>query len=329
MNLDNKLKILGLCFFSLIFSFSFSNAQENDLFLVISPFSPSSGKSFSIEAKSFLFDTSRARFEWFKNGKKVDEGTGITKKIFEGEKLGSQINIEVTTSSIGGKFYKTRTQIDINDIDFIINPLTYVPPFYRGQALPTPGSIVQVYAIPHIYSQGSRISLSNLIFEWKLDGNIIKEQSGRGKNKFIFSLPKTLMGENEILLKVSSLNGRSAYEKTERVRIQKPEVVLYKTSALVGKSPIAILNLEAKSNEDFAIIAEPFFFDFNSLLRSTVSWLANGAKINTGQEQNPFILELSSPAGTEFENNISFKVGDEKNVFQKGEGKINIKISNN
>lgn len=328
MNLGNKLKILGLCFLSLIFNFSFANAQENDLFLVISPFSPSPGKSFSIEAKSFIFDTSRASFKWLKNGKRVDEGTGITKKIFEGEKLGSQINIVVAASSIEGKFYETRAQIGINDIDFIINPLTYTPSFYRGQSLPTPGSIIQVYAIPHIHSQGSRISSSNLIFEWKLDGNTIKEQSGRGKNKFIFSLSKTLVGENEISLKVSSLNGTRAYEKTERVRIQKPEVVLYKTSTLVGKSPIAILSLEAKSNEDFAIIAEPFFFDFNSLLRSTVSWLANGAKISTGQEQNPFILELSSPTGTEFENNISFKVEDEKNVFQKGEGKINIKIKN-
>lgn len=308
---------------------SVSFAQENDLFLVVSPTSPAPDQNYSVEARSFQFDTSRAYFEWFKDSKKIDEGTGIVKKIFGGEKLGSQSRISVSVST-DGNFYKSSATIGVNDIDFIINPRTYIPPFYRGRALPTPGSIVETYAIPHIYSQGSRISAQNLIFEWKLDGKNITEQSGRGKNKLVFSLPKTRLGENEILIKISSLNGVISQEKTERVIMQRPEIVLYSTSSLLGKSAVAVSppasGFETKSGEEFSIVAEPFFFDLNSLLRATFLWLADGAKISTKQEKNPFLLELSSQPGTESENDISFKIGDEKNVFQKGEGKITVKI---
>ncbi|MEK7559722.1 MAG: hypothetical protein AAB522_00255 [Patescibacteria group bacterium] len=328
MSLGNKLKIFGLCCGAFIFNFSFSIAQENNLFLVIFPALPSPNQNYTIEAKSYQFDASRAYFEWFKNGKKVDEGTGVRKKIFEGEGLGSQINIRVTARSPEGKFYEAVAQIGINDIDFIVSPLTYVPPFYRAQALPTSGSIVEVYAIPHLYSQGSRISLPNIIFEWKLDGNAVKEQSGRGKSRFTFSLPKTLMGENEITLKVSSLNGNTAYEETKKIIIKKSEIILYKTSPLLGKSSLAISQLQLKSGENLAVAAEPFFFDLNSFAKSAVSWFVNGSKINTGKEQNPFILELSSPADSKSENNISFKIESEENIFQKGGSEIIIKVQN-
>ena len=142
-----------------------TSAQENDLFLVVSPPSPSLSQSYSIEAKSFQFDSSRAYFEWFKDGKKIDEGNGITKKIFAGEKIGTQTRVGVVATSERNTF-SALADIQINDIDFVINPLTYVPAFYRGSALPTPESIVEVYAVPHLYSGASRISSSNLIFLW-------------------------------------------------------------------------------------------------------------------------------------------------------------------
>lgn len=297
------------------------SAQENDLFLVVSPSSPDPRQSYSVEAKSFQFDTSRTFFEWFRNGKKIDEGTGIVKKIFAGEKLGSQNKISVISANNSAS-----ANISINDIDFLINPLTYVPQFYRGAPLPTSGSIVEIYAIPHVFSGTSRVSSTNLIFKWSLDGTPVEEQSGKGKSKLIFSLPKTHLGENEISLKVSSLNGELTHEKTEKVAIRRPEIVLYKSSPLLGKSARALSSFETKSGEEFSVVAEPFFFDFNSILRGTFLWLANGTKISKGAEKNPFLLELSSQSGIESENNISFKIEDKENVFQKGEGRITIKV---
>lgn len=342
MSFNNKSDIrISKLVFGICFGFSAScfvllapaYAQENDLFLVVSPPSPSPGQGYSVEAKSFQFDASRAYLEWFKNGKKIDEGTGVIKKIFGGEKVGSQTTISVSVSA-DNNFYETLANIGVNDIDFIINPFTYTPAFYRGSALPTSGSVVEVYAIPHIFYGNSRISSGNLLFEWSLDGKTIQEQSGRGKNKLVFSFPKTPLGENEISVKVSSLNGALAHEKIERVAIQRPEIILYKTSSLLGKSAVAISpssasgggGFEVKSGEEFSVVAEPFFFDFNSILRSTISWLGNGVKINTGKEQNPFLLELTSQPSTESENNISFKIENKDNVFQKGESGIIVKI---
>lgn len=299
-------------------------AQENDLFLVVSPSSPAPNQGFSVEAKSFVFDPSQAYFEWFKDGKKIDAGTGITKKSFLGEKIGSRTTISISVSA-DSKFFKTSESININDVDFIINPLTYTPFGYRGSTLATPGSIVEVHAVPHIFSGGKRLNPANLTYEWKLENTPIKEQSGRGKNKLAIMLPKTPQGETEVFLE-TYLDGQLAAQKTTKIATHSSQILFYETSSLLGKRAKAVSELTAKPGTQFALAAEPFFFDFSSLLRGTISWFAGGAKIEPARAENLFTLELSSPPEKESESNILFKIEDEKNVFQNKEGRITIKI---
>ncbi len=328
MNLVDKLKlklIFGLCLWFLIFNFSF--AEENDLFLIVSPQTLTSNQEFQIEAKSFAFNASSAYFEWFENGKLIDSGTGISKKNFSGKKIGAQINIKVN-ASLEGKIYSSNFLYTINDAELIVRPLTYTPPFYRGSAFASPGSIVEVYAIPHIFFGGQKINSSNLIFEWKIDGNPVKEQSGKGKNKFTVELPENLMGENVVKVKINSQNGLQTYEKSIKVLTQKPEIIFYGKNPLLGRTVLASSAFETQSGKDFSIVAEPFFFDIRSIVRASISWIIDGIKINSGQETNPFLLDLTSQTGTKSENNVLFKMGDEKNIFQNGEGKIIINIKN-
>lgn len=312
--------ILGLGFASQ------AMAQENDLFLTVSPSSPTPNQSFLVEAKSFAFDVSQAYFEWFKDGKKIDAGVGIVKKIFAGEKIGSQTTISVSTSA-DGKFYKSFVNININDIDFIINPLTYTPFGYRGSSLSTPGSIAEIYAIPHVFSNGRRSNLTNLRYEWTLENSPVKEQSGQGKNKLTISLPKIPRGEVVVALDIYS-GERLVAQKKEKIVVYSPQIVFYETNSLLGKRALAISDFAAHPGTEFALAAEPFFFDFNSILRGTISWLANGIKIEPARAENLFTLELSSASNEESENNILFKIEDEKNIFQNKEGRITIKIQN-
>lgn len=309
----------------LFFNFS-THAQENDLFLVISPSSPSPGQGYSVEAKSYIFDPSRAYFEWFKNGKKINAGTGVAKKSFPGEKIGSRTTISVSVSA-DGKSFQASASISANDIDFIINPLTYTPFGYRGSALPTPGSFVEIYAIPHIFSGGKRLGTANLNYEWALEDSPIQEQSGQGKNKLTIAMPKTPQGDVDFSLEVFS-GDQLVAQKRERMEIYSPQIVFYETNSLLGKKQKALSELIAPPGAEFALAAEPFFFDFNSILRGVVGWLANGKKIEPARADNLFVLELKSPPNEESENSILFKIEDEKNVFQNKEGRINIKIIN-
>ena len=301
-------------------------AQENDLFLIVSPSSPSPNQSYSVEAKSFVFDPSQAYFEWFKDGKKIDEGTGIVKKIFTGEKLGTQTTIKVSASS-DGKTFSASAQITANSVDFIINPLTYTPFGYRGSALSTPGSVVEIYAVPHIFSGGRRLNTTALTYKWALDDSPVQEQSGRGKSKLAVALPKTPLGEIAVTIDIFSGEELVA-QKRERMAMYSPQIVFYQTNSLLGKSNRAISELVAPPGTEFALAVEPFFSDFNSLLRGAISWFAGGAKIEPARADNLFTLELSSPSNEESENNILFRIEDEKNVFQNKDGRINIKIKN-
>ncbi|MEK7502847.1 MAG: hypothetical protein AAB556_00185 [Patescibacteria group bacterium] len=296
--------------------------EENDLFLVVSPSSPAPNQGFSVEAKTFQFDASRAYFEWFKDGKKIDEGVGITKKIFPGEKLGTRTRISAVSAENSAS-----ADISVNDIDFIINSFTYTPFGYRGAALATPGSVAEIYAIPHIFSNGRRISSTGLTYEWSIEGSPVQEQSGRGKNKLTISIPKIPQGDVTVSLNVFS-GEQLVAQKKEKVEIHSPQIVFYKTNSLLGKGAKALSEFTSPPGAEFALAAEPFFFDFNSIVRGVVSWLANGTKIEPSRADNLFVLELSSAPNEESESNILFKIGDEKNVFQNKEGRINIKIRN-
>ena len=322
MNLINKI-LFAILFLAPIAVFA---QEENNLFLIISPSSPIPNQGYSVEVKSFVFDQSQAYFEWFKDGKKIDEGTGIVKKVFAGEKVGSRTVISVSASA-DDKFYEALANISVNDIDFIINPFTYTPFGYRGAALATPGSSVEIYAVPHIFSGGRRLGTTGLTYEWVLDGSSVQEQSGRGKNKLTISFPKIPQGDVSVALNVFS-GEQLVAQKSETVSIYSPQVIFYETNSLLGKSARAISELIAPPGAQFALAVEPFFFDFNSIIRGAISWLANGSKIEPARADNLFVLELNSPQDEESESNILFKIEDEKNIFQKKEGRINIKIRN-
>ena len=177
--------------FSLALAFqaqAISLSLPNDLILTVSPTSPKAGENITASAKSFAFDAARAKFTWFLNGKQTASGVGLVEQTFAAGRFGSEINVRVTVISEDGNFYEAETNISVADIDFIIHSLTYTPSFYRGAALPTPGSVVEVIATPHLFRSGERLRPQNLIYEWSLDDKTVASQSVGGKNKLALKL---------------------------------------------------------------------------------------------------------------------------------------------
>lgn len=301
-------------------------SSPNDLILSISPSSPRAGASFTVTAKSFSFDTARANFRWFLNGKEVASGRGVVDQTFTAGKLGSQMEIRLAATSADGNFYETSAGIAIADIDFIINPLTYAPNFYRGAALPTPGSIVEIIALPHLYSVGARLNPQSLIYEWSLDDKPVLNQSGGGKNKLALKLADVGSSEYVVTVKVSSLSGGASTQKNARLKTYAPEILFYETSALTGTKPKAIALFLGRAGSSFSILAEPFFFDLDSLKRAVFTWKANGEKIAIPSDgvRNQKLLELTAPPDTESQTNFSLRVEDKEAIFQQAEATLQV-----
>lgn len=300
--------------------------SPNDLILSVSPSSPRAGASFTATAKSFSFDAARANFRWFLNGKEIAAGRGVVEQTFTAGKLGSQMAIRVAATSADGGFFETDATVSISDIDFVIHPLTHAPNFYRGAALPTPGSIVEIFAQPHLFSSGVRLSPSNLIYEWSLDDKPAQNQSGGGKNKLALKLADVGSSEYIVTLKVSTLSGSMSTQKSMRLKTYLPEILFYETSSLIGIRPQALSSFFGRAGSQFSILAEPFFFDSESLKRATFTWKANGEKIALPAEgvRNQKLLELTAPHDTESQTNFSLRIEDKNTVFQQAEATLQI-----
>jgi len=318
----------NLIFFLLLAAAGGADAQTfstpDNFTLNVSPQSPRAGSAITVTARSFAFDGRRANFVWFLGDKKVDAGVGLSEKTFTAGKLGTEMNIIVEAISADGLFYKARTSISVTDIDFVIHPLTYTPPFYRGAALATPGSEVEIIAAPHLFRNGAKLKPQNLIYEWSLDRKPLLAQSGGGRNKLLLRLADIRGGEYEISLRVSAADGGIFAKKDARFKTTAPELVFYKTNPLTGLISSALPSFSANAGEQFSILAEPFYFSLSSLARAEFDWRANGEKIKP-DAGNPRLLNLEAPAGAESAADVSVTIKDAKTLFQGAEGRLNIK----
>lgn len=299
--------------------------SPTDLTLVVSPKSPRAGETFRVEAKSFAFDRLRANFRWFRDAKLVASGVGLVEQEFAAGILGSAMNIRAVATSEEGLSYEANIAVFIADIDFIIHPLTYTPSFYRGAALATPGSEVEIVAIPHLFRSGVRILPQSLIYDWEVDRKPVQNQSGGGKNKLTLALPDIGSGNYDISLKVSTLDGTISAEKSLFLKTFEPQLIFYETSPLTGMRPLALSAFFGRAGDTFSILAEPYFFALGHLKNAKTTWNANGVNLETPASTR--LLEVSAPVGSESESVFNFIIEAPRTIFQRAEASLSVKAA--
>ena len=167
----------------------------DQLVLLSSPESPSPGETVTIQANTPTLDKNRLFFEWTVDGKNRSDFSGLGKnsiKLTAGS-VGSVIRIGVKVTGADREIKPTFLVISVSDLALSWFAETYVPPWYKGKALPTQNSVVRVAAIPKFVIGGSAIAPENLIYHWTLDDqeNIL---TGIGQQIFRFrmsDLPKS------------------------------------------------------------------------------------------------------------------------------------------
>ena len=63
---------------------------------------------------------------------------------------------------------------------------SYVPPFYKGKAMPSPDSEIKVVALPQIKNSSGFVDPKNMTYTWKKDYTNNPDGSGYGKNSFTY-----------------------------------------------------------------------------------------------------------------------------------------------
>ena len=244
---------------------------------VVSPETPGPNTQVTIEAQGVGTFIGNSTITWSQNGKVVSQGVGQHTFTFTTGAIGTQTQIKVTVnSSTQGILTKSWTFIP-SSVNLVWEANTTVPPLYKGKALYSGGSDVKVVAFPSLAVNGTSLPVSNLSFQWTLDGDPLPDQSGLGQNTLIFT-GSQLQKEEDVSVDVyygstKVGTGFVAIPATD------PELVLYDKDPLRGiifdSALPAGVSLDSKQ---FSVQAVPYFFSNSSLANGalTYAWTLNG-----------------------------------------------------
>lgn len=284
----------GLGAFMLFFALSFSYALagvvpegvglgRGDLTLNLSATYPIPGETVRAVASSYSHNLSEATLVWSLDGKKIAEGAGISEVEVVAPDLGSASKIEViaTEEGITSSAY---AMIRPTEVDLLWESDSYIPPFYRGRALPSAGTSLRLEAIPRFKRpDGSYVPVSEIAFTWKRDRYAISVVSGMGKSKIVVPSPP-LFGSNTISVEARTSDGVYAGAAFVRIASRDPVLILYENHPLFGiQYHHALASQNVVSEVETSFIAIPYFAEAQSPNDSRLAyeWRVNGNEIRS------------------------------------------------
>lgn len=212
----------------------FPLSNTADLSLNVSPNYPRPNSVVRLSVKSVLIDLVASNITWYANEAVIAGGVGVSEATITTGPLGTETRIRVEVleqdlrASATGVFRPT-------EIDLLWEADSYVPPFYRGRALPSAGSNVRLFVVPRFKKIGatSFVPADELIYTWKKNGKLIQNASGRGKHSVTIE-DTGLFGSDTISVDVRTTDSVLQGSSSVRLPSVEPSLVLYENHPVFG-----------------------------------------------------------------------------------------------
>lgn len=287
-------------------------------FVDFTPQNPGANMQVSAQVTSYNFDVDRSNISWIFNGKKA--GTGKQFSFATGG-IGSQTVLRVSVTTPDGFSLSQTFYLGAAEVDLLWETPAYVPPAYRGKALAVSQSSVKATAIP----QGFRVSDSNLIYNWNLNGKEMPVLSGKGKNTFNFYT--SVAGTDVVKVRVSNNDQSITAENSIQIKISDPKIIFYEENPLEGPEYQKELGDTLDLGKSELILrAEPYFFSKRALSIIPWEWQMNDKKIAAPQKPN--VLHLNIPKGTaQGSSFIKLSLSNIMNVLETAEKTLQINFN--
>ena len=276
---------LFLFMFLLAFLFvlaEIANAQEV-ISVGINPPQPGPNEEVVVGVESFLLDLDRSRISWSLNGASSKSGFGEKSFSFKTGAAGSVSMISIVVEPQTGERVSQTFIVRPQEVILLWQALTYVPPFYKGKALPASESVIIISAFPELVADsGTRINAGDLFYSWRQDGTALGALSGVGKRSAVLKAKTVPIDETTITLSVSSLDESIEARKQISVLTHEPAVLFYENHPLRGVNfGAALTGSVILESEELTVRAEPFFFSLKDLANEELEfgWSLNGSAL--------------------------------------------------
>ncbi|HEY4487288.1 MAG TPA: hypothetical protein VI483_00820 [Candidatus Paceibacterota bacterium] len=253
--------------------------STDDLAIVAEPSNPEPNSTVVLSVESVLLDLDSADIAWTVNGKLVEAPDVPNRITVETGAAGTKLTATAKVTTSDGKFEKTLT-ITPAAVDLIIDAVSYVPPFYKGRPLASPGTTMRLLAIPH-FADSNGVSLSNeaMLFTWRQNGSVVA--SGRGKAAVTLPAPG-LFGSDTLSVEAKSLDGFHAGSASVQLPGIDPQATLYVSHPLYGIEYFDAIDSQASvADVEMTFVAVPYFAEAMSPndARLVYEWSVNGRAV--------------------------------------------------
>jgi hypothetical protein len=304
-----SLILSGIMFFGLFFAATVHaqmSPQEaaqigsQDISFTSDPEVPGAFTDTTITVDSYSTDVSRAFFIWKKDGKTVLSATGSNRYTFTTKDIGQKTTIGITMLLVTGETIQKDISFNPSEINLVWEGAdAYVPPFYKGRALPASEGAVRVLAIPQISNASGIIDTTNYVFRWKKNDAILSADSGYGKSSLVFQ--QDYLNPNEKIEVTGQNNATGEIAKgLANVGVYTAKILMYVRDPIYGIDwNHEIGNSFDVSTSEKTIIAIPYFFSpFNPTSQDlTYKWTVNGDSVDTPSIPNVFTLKSGDSKG--------------------------------
>ena len=203
---------------------------------------------------------------------------------------------------------------------------SYVPPFYRGKALPTPNSEVKIVAMPEARTSSGTIDSKNMTYLWKKDYTNNVDGSGYGKNFFLYT-NDYLEDSNSISVTTSTVDQQYTNQASITVGEAQPKILFYKNDEILGTIWEKALADPHKIQGPEIVVAAPYFISPKEILTPTLvwSWSINGSRI-TLTNFDKSLMPLSAEEGKHGTSILKLDIENQDKIFQSTTKEINIEF---
>ena len=208
-----------------------------------------------------------------------------------------QGNVQPTSVTLGGagsatavkvtlvtdsKTYTQTVSIRPQDVALIVEPVSSVPPLYKGKPfVPLEGG-VRVVAMANLRNAGgTAIDPATLAYSWTVDDTRITSSSGIGRSSIKVASPLQYRART-VSVAVSSQDGSLVGGDSLSLSPQEPSMRLYENDPLLGiRFDHALADTFAIKGAESTLYAAPFSFPITSGA-PLLQWFVNGSAAQTG-----------------------------------------------
>lgn len=316
--------ILILVFISFSGNNALAQVQNYDVDLSIFPINPTVNQNVTATVSSYVVDVNSAYFVWKVNNEVKSTGIGKTTFLFTIGNLDSENILTVDINTTAGANLTKSLVISGGEVDMLWEATdSYAPPFYKGKTLFSKEGEVKVVAMPSLYSQNRKISPNTLSYNWTKDGNGQSNNSGFGKNFFIYK-NSFLANANKVGVSVTDINGASKVTGEVTLVPYSPKILFYTKDIYGAKTEKALGNNFFVKPEGENIVVVPYFFSPKNISSNDleVKWYINGAQIpKTKAKDELIITPEEETTGTAI---MKVVISNLKTLYQEAEKSINV-----